>query len=76
MEISLYTIILIVLGFMAGAIPVFIIFSTLKRMRKKRESQAEKTERHQKSDKDIYHNLKSVKEERVENKEGISKTKN
>jgi hypothetical protein len=67
---------LILICLAAGAIPVVIILGTLKRIRKKREVNAEKIDRKKHSKTDLYHNLKSVNEERVENKEGISKTNN
>jgi hypothetical protein len=65
----------IVLGFLAIAVPVTIIFLTLKYIRKKRESGVEKSDREHHDKSDLTDQLKSVKEERIE-KKGIDKTKN
>jgi ABC-type bacteriocin/lantibiotic exporter with double-glycine peptidase domain len=69
------TVMHLLLGILAGAIPVVIIFLTLKFIRKKRESNNEHAERKQHSNLDLTDQLKSVKEERME-KKGIRKTKN
>jgi hypothetical protein len=63
------------LGILAGAVPVTIIFLTLKYVRKKSETKKERAERKQKDTLDIKGKLKSVEEERIE-KKGIRKTKN
>jgi hypothetical protein len=69
------TIFYFLLGILAGAIPVAIIFLTLMFIRRKRETGNEKVERQQHDKLDIQDQLKSVKEERME-KKGIKKTKN
>ncbi len=69
------TILYIILGLVAVAIPVTLIFLTLKKVREKRESSTEEKQRESKNPVDITEQLKSVKEERME-KKGISKTKN
>ncbi len=69
------TILYIILGLIAVAIPVILIFMTMKKVRNKRETSTEEKQRENKNPADITEQLKSVKEERIE-KKGISKTKN
>ena len=65
----------IISGFIAGAIPVSIIFYVLIRIRRKKETGAERNERMEHKS-NLKEQLKSVEEKRVEEKPGISKTKN
>jgi hypothetical protein len=69
------TVFYLLIGILAGAIPVAIIFLTLMFIRKKRETGTEKAERQHHEKQDITDQLKSVKEERIEKKD-IRKTKN
>lgn len=56
-----------VLGILSGAVPVTIIFLTIMRIRKKRETGPERDSRHSRK-KTLSEQLKSVEQERLEEK--------